>query len=54
MGLEARYNRAIALARAGRKREAIVALGPFAAGEYGGYRRDEARQWLDSLGAPSP
>jgi hypothetical protein len=52
--IPARYNRAIALARAGRKREAIAALRPFAAGEYGGYRRDEARQWLDSLEAPSP
>jgi hypothetical protein len=47
--LEARYNRAISLVRLGRRDEAAAALRPFAAGEYGGYRRDEAAQLLRTL-----
>lgn len=47
--LEARYNRAITLVRLGRKTEAAAALRPFANGDYGGYRRDEARELLHTL-----
>jgi hypothetical protein len=46
---EVRYNRAICLVRLGRRAEAAAALRPFASGEYGGYRRDEAAQLLRSL-----
>jgi len=49
---EARYNRAIALVRLGRRDEAAAALRPFAAGEYGGYRTREATDLLRMLGAP--
>ncbi len=48
-GLEARYNRAIALVRLGRTPEAAAALRPFAEGDYGAYRRDEARALLKTL-----
>jgi hypothetical protein len=48
---EARYNRAIALVRLGRKAEAATALEPFARGEYGGYRRAEAASLLEVLRA---
>jgi hypothetical protein len=47
--LEARYNRAIALARSGRRAEAALALRPFANGDFGGYRRDEAQALLATL-----
>jgi hypothetical protein len=47
--LEARYNRAICLVRLGRRAEAKTALTPFANGDYGGYRRDEATQLLTTL-----
>ncbi len=47
--LEARYNRAITLVRLGRKTEAAAALRPFADGDYGGYRKEEARELLQSL-----
>lgn len=47
--LEARYNRGVALLKSGRTSEARAALQPFADGEYGGYRRDEARALLLSL-----
>ena len=47
--LEARYNRAVALVKSGRKTEARAALQPFADGEYGGYRREEARELLLTL-----
>ena len=47
--VEARYNRAIALVRTGRREEAAAALRPFAGGDYGGYRRDEARELLRTL-----
>ena len=49
MTLEARYNRAIALVRLGRNDEAKAALEPFARGEFGGYRRDDAARLLGSL-----
>ena len=52
--VEARYNRAIALARLGRRAEAEAALTPFARGEVsGGYRAREARELLDALRASS-
>lgn len=49
--IEARYNRATALARAGRVSEAVSALRPFAEGAYGNYRREEARALSESLSA---
>jgi hypothetical protein len=49
--LEARFNRAIALLRLGRRDEASQALRPFAGGDYGAYRRDEARALLRTLAA---
>ncbi len=49
LALEARYNRAVALLRAGRTAEARAALTPFAAGEYGAYRKQEAQALLDAL-----
>jgi hypothetical protein len=49
LALEARYNRAVALLRAGRTAEARAALTPFAAGEYGAYRKQEAQALLDTL-----
>ncbi len=49
MALEARYNRAITLVRLGRKVEAREALEPFARGEYGGYRREDAARLVQSL-----
>jgi hypothetical protein len=51
LAVEARYNRAIALARVGRNREAADQLRPFADGDYGSYRRSEARRLLDALGS---
>ncbi len=47
--LEARYNRGIDLAKLGRNDEARDALGPFARGEYGNYRRDDATRLMESL-----
>jgi hypothetical protein len=47
--VEARYNRAIALVRLGRTAEAAQALRPFAAGDYGAYRKVEAQRLLDRL-----
>jgi hypothetical protein len=47
--VEARYNRAMALVRLQRRAEAAEALQPFAAGHYGGYRREEARALLSFL-----
>ena len=47
--LEARYNRAIALAHLGRREEAIAALRPFADGQGGGYRRQEALALIEAL-----
>jgi hypothetical protein len=46
LALEARYNRAIALYRLGRRDEADRALRPFADGDYGPYRQAEARALL--------
>ncbi len=54
LAVEARYNRAIALVRLQRRAEAAEALEPFAAGHYGGYRREEARALLSALHAPQP
>lgn len=48
--LEARFNRAIALVRLGRRDEARGALRPFADGDYGSYRAGEARALLRALG----
>lgn len=47
--LEARYNRALALRDLGRNAEARAALQPFADGDYGAYRRDDARSILQAL-----
>lgn len=46
---EARYNRAIALVRLGRRAEAQQELAVFANGMYGDYRRAEAKALLDAL-----
>lgn len=46
--LEAQYNRAIALLRAGRKAEGLAALRPFASGAHGAYRKTEAQRLLDA------
>ncbi|HEY4395632.1 MAG TPA: hypothetical protein VGP64_16290 [Polyangia bacterium] len=48
--LEARYNRAIALAHLGRREEAVAALRPFADSARGGYRRQEALALIAALG----
>ncbi|MEY4545908.1 MAG: hypothetical protein RL685_2103 [Pseudomonadota bacterium] len=51
--VEARFNRGVALYRLGQKEAARRALRPFAEGEYGSYRRDEAGRLLEALrGAP--
>lgn len=50
--VEAHYNRAIALARLDRKQEAAAALRPFADGEYGAYRRNEAIRLLQWIARP--
>ena len=47
--LEARYNRALVLRDLGRNVEARAALQPFAEGDYGAYRRDDATRILQSL-----
>jgi len=49
LAVEARYNRAIALVRLGRRDEAARALRPFADGDYGSYRAADARALLDAL-----
>jgi len=49
LAVDARYERALCLARLGRKQEARAALEPFAAGKYGSYRQNEARELLDAL-----
>ncbi|HEY6555818.1 MAG TPA: hypothetical protein VI072_01040 [Polyangiaceae bacterium] len=47
--LEARYNRAICLARLGQTSAAESALEPFASGEHGEYRKESARALRDAL-----
>jgi hypothetical protein len=50
LSVEARYNRALALVRLGRRDEARAALTPFARGEVaGGYRAAEAKSLLTAL-----
>jgi hypothetical protein len=49
MLIEARYNRGMALAHLGRGDAAIEALEPFAKGEYGEYRREDARRVIEKL-----
>jgi tetratricopeptide (TPR) repeat protein len=49
---EARYNRAMALLRLGRKVEAETALRPFAEGAYGNYRKAEAAALLKQMSEP--
>ncbi len=53
---EARYNRALCLVRLHRNDEARAALQPFAAGNYGTYRRADAEKLLSALpgGAGEP
>jgi hypothetical protein len=46
---EARYNRALCLVRLGRADEARAALTPFATGQYGTYRREDAQKLIDAL-----
>jgi hypothetical protein len=46
---EARYNRALALIRANRFAQARRALEPFANGQYGAYRKQEAQELLSRL-----
>jgi len=48
---EARYNRALCLVRLHRNDEARAALEPFAKGQYGTYRRDDAEKLLSALPA---
>jgi hypothetical protein len=48
--IEARYNRALCLARLGRNAEAREALAPFAAGQFGGYRQREAAELSAAMG----
>jgi RNA polymerase sigma-70 factor (ECF subfamily) len=52
--LEARYNRAIALAQLGRVAEARDALSPFARGDFGAYRRRAAARLLEILSQSPP
>ncbi len=54
LSVEARYNRAIALAHLGRATEATAALRPFADGEHGGYRQKEARALIAKLAKLDP
>lgn len=49
--VEARFNRGVALFRLGQKEAARRALRPFAEGEYGSYRREEAARLLEALRA---
>ncbi|MEZ4339138.1 MAG: hypothetical protein R3B82_21165 [Sandaracinaceae bacterium] len=49
--LEARYNRALALVRLGRRAEARAALAPFAEGAHGSYRRHEAERLVAAIDA---
>ncbi len=46
---EAHFNRAMCLLRQGRLHEAAIELGPFAAGQWGGYRQSEAAQLLAAM-----
>ena len=48
---EARYNRALCLVRLHRNDEARAALKPFATGQYGTYRREDAERLLSALPA---
>jgi hypothetical protein len=50
---EARYNRALCLLRLHQNEEARAALKPFAQGNYGSYRRDDAQKLLEAL-PPAP
>ncbi len=50
----ARYNRALCLARLGQTEEAKKSLTPFAVGEMGGYRKDEAKSLLNALSPETP
>ena len=48
--MEAQYNRALALIRAGQRNAGLDALKPFASGRYGNYRKEEAKQLLEAAG----
>jgi hypothetical protein len=52
--LEARYNRALCLVRLKRNEDARRALEPFARGDHGAYRRDEASRLLEALSRAAP
>jgi hypothetical protein len=47
--LEASYNRALCLARLGRRNDAVAALRPFADGAHGEYRRRQAARLVEVL-----
>ncbi len=47
--VDARYNRALCLVRLGRHAEAEAALAPFAKGDFGDYRKQDAQRLLDAL-----
>ena len=49
LAVEARFNRALCLVKAGRTKEAEQALASFAAGEFGSYRRTDAETLLRLL-----
>ncbi|MET0412197.1 MAG: hypothetical protein ABW217_12925, partial [Polyangiaceae bacterium] len=52
--LEARYNRALCLVRLKRNEDARRALEPFARGDHGTYRRDDATRLLEALSRSAP
>jgi hypothetical protein len=52
--LEARYYRALSLVRLGRTEQAKAALLPFARGDYGTFRKQDAARWLERLSASEP
>ncbi len=49
LALEARYNRALCLARLGQNEEALAALRPFAEGQFGTYRQKSSQELLRAL-----
>ena len=51
LALEARFHRAVCLTRIGSKEAARAALTPFARGDYGTYRREQAQKLLDEMGS---
>lgn len=54
LALEARFHRAVCLVRTGSQDAARTALEPFARGNYGTYRREQARKLLGEMGEKLP